>query len=149
MRAPFIFTLSLQYYICFLLTNKQMNKYNLSKTSVSDLYLQSNSGRCIKSSASAQNTHYSRPLCLVLPVDELQVDLGSWAEQAVGFGLDISSQRRHANVEPLNDLPTEQKHRNVRLYISVIISPYHYLHLLLHSWGSFLGGCRKQWSRTA
>lgn len=64
-------------------------------------------------------THYSRPLCLVLPVDELQVDLGSWAEQAVGFGLDISSQRRHANVELLNDLPTETKRQECQIaYLS-------------------------------
>lgn len=50
-----------------------------------------------------------RSPCLVFPVDELQVDWGSRAEQAVGFGLDISSERRHTNVEPLNDLPKEQK----------------------------------------
>lgn len=62
-----------------------------------------------------------RSPCLVFPVDELQVDWGSRAEQAVGFGLDISSERRHTNVEPLNDLPKEQKHRNVNQTVSLIL----------------------------
>lgn len=44
---------------------------------------------------------------LVFPVDELQVDGGSRTEQAMGFGLNISSERRHANVEPLNELHKE------------------------------------------
>lgn len=54
-----------------------------------------------------------RSLCLVFPVDELQVDGGGRAEQAMGFGLDISSERRDADVEPLNELHKEQKHREV------------------------------------
>ncbi len=54
-----------------------------------------------------------RSLCLVFPVNELQVDGASRAEQPVGFGLDVSSERRRANVEPLDELHKEQKHREV------------------------------------
>lgn len=44
---------------------------------------------------------------LVLSVGELQVDGGTRAEQTMGFGLYILSDRRDADVEPLNEL-----HRN-------------------------------------
>ena len=41
----------------------------------------------------------------MLPVNELQVDGGSRAEQAVGSGLDISSSERgHSDLEPLYEL---------------------------------------------
>lgn len=53
--------------------------------------------------------------CLSFPVDELQVDGGSRAEQAVGFGLDIISERRHADVELLNELRSKATERSVRL----------------------------------
>lgn len=37
----------------------------------------------------------------------------------MGFGLDISSERRHTNVEPLNDLPKEEKkQQSIRPYNS-------------------------------
>lgn len=52
-----------------------------------------------------------RSVHLVFPVDELQVDGGSRAEQAMGFGLDVGSERRRANVEPLNELHKEKKNR--------------------------------------
>lgn len=52
-----------------------------------------------------------RSLHLVFPVSKLQVDGSSRAEQAMGFGLDISSDRRHANVELLNELHKEQKQK--------------------------------------
>lgn len=45
-----------------------------------------------------------RHLQLVFSVGELQVDGGSGAEQAVGFGLYIISDRWDANVKPLNQL---------------------------------------------
>lgn len=44
-----------------------------------------------------------RSLHLVFPVHELQVDGGSRAEQAVGFGFDISSKRRRSDAKPLNN----------------------------------------------
>lgn len=49
---------------------------------------------------------------LIFSVDELQVDGGSRAEQAMGFGLYIISDWRHTNVELLNELK-EQKHRDI------------------------------------
>lgn len=45
-----------------------------------------------------------RSVRLVLSVDERQVDGGGGAQQAVGFGLNIISVRRNANVESLNEL---------------------------------------------
>lgn len=48
-------------------------------------------------------------MCVHFPVDELQVDGGTGAKQAVGFGFDVSSERRKADVELLNELHSEQK----------------------------------------
>lgn len=61
-----------------------------------------------------------RRLCLVFPVDELQVDGCRRAQQAMSFGLDISSKRTYANVELLNELQKKQKHRHVSLDIDTL-----------------------------
>lgn len=66
---------------------------------------------------------------LVFSVGELQVDGGSRAEQAVGFGLYIISDRHDANVEPLNEL-----HRNQNTGI-ILIGTHHTL-----SMHAFIGG---------
>lgn len=66
-----------------------------------------------------------RSQCLSFPVDELQVDGGSRAEQAVGFGLDIISERRYADVELLNELRSKTTERSVRLLDSCLVQVQH------------------------
>lgn len=93
-------------------TNEEENIKNLSKTSVTIQYLHTKSERSSKSSEWTQNNNIDlteRSPCLVFPVDELQVDWGSRAKQAMSFGLDIISERWHTDMEPLNDLPKEAK----------------------------------------
>lgn len=64
-------------------------------------------------------THHmyvEKSLRLGLPVDELQIDGSTRAEQAVGFGLDVSGQRRRADVELLNELHKKEKCSAVRKF---------------------------------
>ena len=57
---------------------------------------------------------------LVFSVNELQVDGVGRAEQAMGFGLDFRSERRNADVELLNELYKEQRHKHVNQKILII-----------------------------
>lgn len=77
--------------------------------SVSAQKLKSNGEWCFKDNATAPKRHTFtiQNVCLDFPVDELQVNWGPGAEQAMCFGLDVGRERRHANVELLDDLPKE------------------------------------------
>lgn len=48
-------------------------------------------------------------LFLLFPLSEAQVDWGTWAKQAMSLCLDITSERRHRDMELLNDLPKGDK----------------------------------------
>lgn len=51
-----------------------------------------------------------RSLHSVFPVDKPKVDGSRWTEQAVGFGFDLSGDRRHFDAEFLDQLKKKQKH---------------------------------------
>lgn len=84
-----------------------MNKTQVKCVSAQSL--QSNGKWCFKDNATAPKRHKIsiQNVCLDFSVDELQVNWGPGAEQAMCFGLDVSRERRHANVELLDDLPKE------------------------------------------